>query len=328
MASRAQAVAGRGRLALVTGGAGFIGSHLVEELLSHDWRVRVLDDLSTGSEENLAGLSAADLVRGDVADPEAVAEAAGGVEVVFHQAAIASVPRSIVEPFLSHRVNLGGTLAVLEGARARGCRRVVFASSSAVYGAATGEPVRESAALDPLSPYAAQKLASEHYLRIHAALHGIETVSLRYFNVYGPRQDPASDYAAVIPLFASAALRGETLHVHGDGRQTRDFVHVSDVARANRLAADAAGVSGRGLNLASGRSIRILDLVAALEAALGRRLDVVHEAPRAGDVRHSAAVVDAARESLGFEPGVDFETGIRHTIEALGVASAARGASQ
>ena len=323
--SSADVPAGGGRLALVTGGAGFIGSHLTEELLASGWRVRVLDDLSSGSLDNLAAVAGdVEIVRADVADSTGVAEAASGVEVIYHEAAIASVPRSIEDPVGTHRVNLLGTLCVLEAARRQGCRRVIFASSSAVYGNAFGAAATESDLPAPISPYAAQKLASESYLGVYAATHGLETVALRYFNVYGARQIPGSDYAAVIPIFVDAALGGRPLEVHGDGEQTRDFVHVSDVARANRIAADAPAASGRVFNLACGTGIRVLDLVGAIARAVGRELEIRHGPPRAGDVRRSEADVAAARAVLGFSPGVDLDAGIRHTIEALGGPGAAR----
>ncbi|MEE2673482.1 MAG: NAD-dependent epimerase/dehydratase family protein, partial [Myxococcota bacterium] len=224
------------------------------ELLDHGWGVRVLDDFSSGSQSNLSAVAdQIEVVRGDVRDEKMVVATATGVDVIFHQAAIVSVPRSIEAPLHTNDVNLGGTLRVLEAARIRRVRRVVFASSSAVYGNAGVPPLRESDAAEPISPYGIQKLAAESYLRVYAEFHGVETVALRYFNVYGERQDPRSDYAAVIPLFLSAAQAGEPLHVHGDGEQTRDFIHVKDIAGANRLAADAPGVSGGRFNVASGR---------------------------------------------------------------------------
>ncbi len=308
------------RIALVTGGAGFIGSHLVSDLLDDGWRVRVLDDFSSGSPSNLCAVAdRVEIVQGDVRDEEAVASTATGVDVIFHQAAIASVPRSIEAPQHTNDVNLGGTLRVLEAARVRRVRRVVFASSSAVYGNAGPPPLRESDAADPISPYGVQKLAAEHYLRLYAELHRVETVALRYFNVYGERQSPRSDYAAVIPLFLSAAQAGQPLHVHGDGEQTRDFIYVKDVARANRLAADASGASGGCFNVASGRGTRVNELVSVVTEAVGRELSVVSEAARPGDVRQSQADVEAARKALDFEPHIDLEVGIRRTLERAGM---------
>jgi len=310
-------VAGEGRLALVTGGAGFIGSHLVESLVGDGWQVRVLDDFSSGRAENLAAVEACvEIRRGDVRDPQALASAAEGADVVFHQAALASVPRSIAEPVLSDAVNLGGTLQVLEAARRRGVRRVVFASSSAVYGNAGTPPLREDASPSPVSPYAVQKLAAEHYLGLYASLHGLETVALRYFNVYGHRQDPNSDYAAVVPLFLTAAVRGGPLRIHGDGQQTRDFVHVDDVARANCLAADAPGLSGACFNVASGRGTRVAELADVVAGAVDRQVEIVREAPRAGDIRESRADVGSARALLGFEARVGLEAGIQRTLRS------------
>jgi UDP-glucose 4-epimerase len=317
----------RVRLALVTGGAGFIGSHVVDELLATGWRVRVLDDFSTGRAENLARASGAiEVVHGDVCDRDAVDKAARGVDVIFHQAAIASVPQSVADPLRSHAVNLSGTLHVLEAARAQGCRRVVLASSSAVYGAsetrgvAGGAGLRENDLPRPISPYAVQKLAAEHYLAVYAGLHGLETVALRYFNVYGERQDPGGDYAAVIPTFLEAVHRGEPLCVHGDGLQTRDFVHVSDVARANRLAAEAPRAAGGVFNVASGRATSVAELVSLTRlagAGCEKPLHVVRTEARAGDVRESRACIDAARAVLGFEPGVELEAGLRRLLEAI-----------
>lgn len=310
------APAARTRLALVTGGAGFIGSHLVSELLDGGWRVRVLDDFSSGSPENLCAVAdRIEIVRGDVRDEEAALTAATGVEVIFHQAAIASVLRSIESPVQTNDVNLNGTLRLLEAARDRRVRRLVFASSSAVYGNADASPLREQDAGHPISPYGVQKLAAEHYLRLYAELHGFETVALRYFNVYGERQDPRSDYAAVIPVFLSAARAGEALCVHGDGEQTRDFIHVKDVARANRLAADAPGASGRRFNVASGRETSVRELASVVSRAVGHEVPVVHQAARPGDIRQSRADVEAARKSLDFEPHVDLEVGLRRVLD-------------
>lgn len=311
-------MAGEGRLALVTGGAGFIGSHLVEVLDGDGWRVRVLDDFSTGSEENLARVAdRIEVQRGDVRDEQAVRAATAGVDVVFHEAAIASVPRSIAEPLLADSVNLSGTLRLLEAARHNGVRRVVFASSSAVYGNGATPPVRETDPPAPISPYGVQKLASEHYLRLYADLHGLETVVLRYFNVYGNRQDPRSDYAAVVPVFLTAAATGRAIAIHGDGQQSRDFIHVEDVARANRLAADAPDASGGVFNVASGRATTVSELAEGVVAAAERRLAVVHEGAREGDIRESWAAVDAARKRLGFEARIGLEDGIQRTLRSL-----------
>ena len=302
------------RSALVTGGAGFIGSHLTDLLVREGWRVRVLDDFSSGRRENLAELAErVDLRHADLRDGDAVASAVDGVEVVFHQAAIPSVPRSVAEPLLTHAVNVTGTLTLLEAARAAGCRRLVLAASCAAYGNAPELPKHEALVPAPASPYAAQKIICEDYCRMWTDLFGLETVSLRYFNVYGPRQDPASDYAAVIPRFVSAAVSGEPPTIYGDGDQTRDFVYVGDVARANRLAADAAGVAGAVINVAGGQRASLNQLLNEIGEALGRPIAARYEAARAGDVRHSEADLSLARERLGYSPEVALGEGLART---------------
>ncbi len=304
--------------ALVTGGAGFIGSHLVDRLVAEGCAVRVLDDFSSGREANLAtSADAVEVVRADLRDGEALARACDDVDVVFHQAAIASVPRSVAEPLLTNAVNLDGTLAVLEAARAAGARRVVFAASSAAYGDDPEMPKRESQPARLISPYALQKYASERYCRLYAELHGLETVALRYFNVYGPRQDPQSDYAAVIPLFVTAALSGDPVRIFGDGDQTRDFVFVADVVEANWRAACQPGVAGALLNVASGRRTSINELAAIVGDCLGRDIDVNYEPPRPGDIRHSWADVSRIEERLGFRPRTDLKEGLALTVEAF-----------
>jgi len=305
---------------LVTGGAGFIGSHLVEALLLQGERVRVLDDLSTGRREHLAAVAghpSLELVVGDLLDPERLRSEVQGVGVVFHQAAVRSVPRSVEDPWAAHEVNATGTLRLLLAAREAGVRRVVYASSSSVYGHQETLPLHEEFRPAPLSPYAVSKLAGEHYCRVFAALYGLETVGLRYFNVFGPRQDPASRYAAVIPRFITAALRGEPLEVHGDGKQTRDFTYVSNVVEANLRAATAPGVSGAVFNVAGGERHSVLDLVRAFEELLGRELPVAHTPPRPGDVRDTQADVTRAREALGLVPTVGFRDGLRRTLAAF-----------
>jgi len=304
------------RRALVTGGAGFIGSHLVGRLLAEGFAVRVLDDFSSGRQANLADVEDdIELWRGDVRDDEIVARAVSGVDVVFHQAAIASVPRSVAEPLETNAVNLAATVGLLEAARRHGVRRVVFAASSAAYGDDPILPKSESLPPRPLSPYAVQKYASELYLQVYARLHSLETVALRYFNVYGPRQDPKSDYAAVIPLFVTAALEGSPVRIYGDGEQTRDFVYVSDVAEANLLAATAPGVSGEVLNVASGRRTSVNELARVIGDCLGRRIETLHQPPRAGDVPHSWADVSRCQRLLGFEAKVSLEQGLELTVE-------------
>lgn len=307
---------GQGRMALVTGGAGFIGSHLVDGLLARGWRVRVLDDLSSGHEENLAAArDRIELLRGDIRDTGALSRAVPGADVVFHQAAIASVPRSVEEPFETHDVNLNGTVRLLEVARDMGVRRVVFAASAAAYGEGGQLPKREEMAAAPASPYALQKYAGECYCSLFSRFHGLETVSLRYFNVYGPRQSPSSAYASVIPLFVAACERREGARINGDGEQTRDFVFVGDVVQANLLAADAAGVSGTTMNVASGRSTSVNELLETIQEVTGVRVPPKHSEARPGDVRHSRADISRARRQLGFEPKTTLLEGLRDTVE-------------
>ncbi|MGH9113630.1 MAG: SDR family oxidoreductase [Acidimicrobiales bacterium] len=311
--------------ALVTGGAGFIGSHLVDALVARGDEVVVLDSLVTGRRDNVS--PAAEFIEGDVADETAVAEAAAGCAVVYHQAALGSVARSIERPLVSDTANVHGTLAVLEGARSAGVRRVVMASSSSVYGGADHVPTPESAPLIPRSPYAVTKLTDEHYARVFWELHGLEAVCLRYFNVFGPRQRPDSQYAAVIPLFIDALLSGQPPQVHGDGRQSRDFTFVTDAVRANlRAAAGPAEVcAGRAFNIARGTPHSLLDLIEILADELGVTVTPVHVDPRPGDVRHSHADITAARQALGYEPAVGLREGLAQTLEWF-VAQASRGA--
>ncbi len=305
------------RRALVTGGAGFIGSHLADALVAEGWSVCVLDDFSAGREENLAECrDRIDLVRGDVCDPAVLGPVLEGAEVVFHQAALASVPLSVREPVRTHAVNVGGTLRLLEGARAAGVRRVVYAASSSAYGDAPELPKRESMCPSPRSPYALQKYAGEVYCRLYTELYGLETVSLRYFNVYGPRQDPQSEYAAVVPRFVRACREGARPHIHGDGNQTRDFAFVADAVRANLLAAEAEGVAGDVLNVAGGRSISIGGLWKALRDVAGSELEPIHDPVRPGEVRDSLADLSRAAERLGYEPSIDLEEGLRRTLQA------------
>jgi UDP-glucose 4-epimerase len=300
--------------ALVTGGAGFIGSNLVDALVNQGHDVRVLDDLSTGFEENVN--PKADLVPADVSDRDAVAQAVSGVEIVFHQAAHRAVLASVEHPLETDTANTHGTLTVLKEARDAGVRRVVYASSSSVYGGADQLPTPESAPTWPRSPYAVSKLAGEHYCRVFAELHGLETVALRYFNVYGPRQRPDSAYAAVIPLFIDAARKGEPPIVHGDGLQSRDFSFISDTAAANLAAASApaAACSGKAYNIAGGKTYTLVDLLAILGRIMGGAPQPEHTDPRAGDIRHSSADISAAARDLGYKPEVGFEDGLRETV--------------
>ncbi|HWH34850.1 MAG TPA: NAD-dependent epimerase/dehydratase family protein [Acidimicrobiales bacterium] len=299
---------------LVTGGAGFIGSHLVDALVADGHQVRVLDDLSTGAAANVD--PAAELVEGDVAVAANVARAVAGAEVVFHQAARGSVQRSVEDPLATDRVNIHGTLTVLAGALEAGARRVVHASSSSVYGGAGPLPTPESAPVVPRSPYAVTKAAAEQYCRVFAELHGLETVALRYFNVFGPRQRADSAYAAVIPRFIDHLRRGEAPTVHGDGRQSRDFTFVSDVVAANQAAAAAPAerCAGRVYNIAGGRDRSLLELLDVLAKILDVRPEPHHGEPRAGDIRHSRAEVAAAAADLGFHCQVDFATGLAATV--------------
>ena len=306
------------RTALVTGGAGFIGSHLVDGLLAAGWRVRLLDDFSSGRESNVAHLNgSAELLRGDLRDRALLGRALAGMEVVFHQGAVPSVPRSVAEPERTNDVNVTGTLGVLEAARAAGARRVVFASSSSAYGDTPVLPKVETMPPCPLSPYALQKYAGERYCQLYHRLYGLETVALRYFNVYGPRQNPQSEYAAVIPRFATACLTGRAPVVFGDGEQTRDFTFVADAVAANLLAADAPRAAGEVVNVAGGRRVSLNELLGEIRALTRAQVAPRHEPSRPGDVRDSLADLGRARELLGYAPRVDLRTGLARTIESL-----------
>lgn len=301
---------------LVTGGAGFIGSHLVEALVARGERVRVLDDFSTGWRENLAGVAhRIELVEGDVAHLPTVQAAMEGVDHVLHQAALPSVPRSIEDPAATHRANVQGTLNVLLAAKEAGVKRVVYASSSSVYGDSPQLPKRETIPPRPLSPYAASKVAAEEYCRVFAHVYGLPTVILRYFNIFGPRQDPTSQYAAVIPKFITAMLRGKRPVIYGDGRQCRDFTYVDNVVRANLLACQDGIPSGEVFNVACGRRHTVLELVEVLNHILGTEIEPRFAAPRPGDVRHSLASLTKAEEVLGYRVVVDFLAGLQRTVE-------------
>ncbi len=306
---------------LVTGGAGFIGSNIVSALVAAGERVRVLDDLSTGSWENLAALNDATLVErleGDIRDAKTVARACAGIEVVFHEAALGSVPRSIDDPVTSDAVNVGGTVTVLDVARRSGVRRVVFAASSSAYGDTPVLPKHESMLAMPLSPYAVTKLACEHYCAVFARIYGIETICLRYFNVFGPHQTPEGVYAAAIPRFVDAALAGQPIRIFGDGEQTRDFCFVDNAVRANLLAASSPRkLTGEVVNIAGGRRVSLNALCAEISRVLDRRVAVEHGPPRVGDVLHSLADISKANELIGYEPLVRWEDGIAPTIQFL-----------
>jgi UDP-glucose 4-epimerase len=300
---------------LVTGGAGFIGSHLVEALTAQGRRVRVLDDLSTGLKTNLAAVRPApELIDGDVGDAAAVARAVAGVEVVYHLAALASVQKSVEDPAATHRVCATGTLHVLDAARRAGVRRVVYAASSSAYGVPPSDVQTEADPPMPLSPYAAAKLAGELYCQAFATTFGLETVRLRFFNIFGPRQRADSPYSGVIALFLAALSEGRTPTIFGDGQQSRDFTYVTDVVRALTRAAAAPGVSGRVYNVGTGRSVNLLELIAALNRLLRTSITAKHGPERAGDVRHSRADISRTRRDLGYEPAVPFEEGLAHTL--------------
>ena len=304
--------------ALVTGGGGFIGSNVVRALLERGDDVRVLDNFSTGSRANLAGLeSVVQLVEGDLRSYERVHAAVRGVEVVFHQGALPSVPRSVQDPLTTTAVNIEGTLNVLLAARDEGVRRIVNASSSSVYGNAGALPRVETQAPDPISPYAVAKLAAERFCTSFSRVYGMEIVSLRYFNVFGPRQDPTSQYAAVVPRFIRAIADGDPVTIYGDGEQSRDFTYVDNVVDANLLAADAAGIGGEILNVATGGSVTVNALAETIGALLGKPVEKSYEPARDGDVLASWADVSEARRLLGFEPKVDFEDGLRRAADYL-----------
>lgn len=301
---------------LVTGGAGFIGSHLVERLLELGMRVRVVDDLSTGRRSNIEPfLRDIEFVEGSLADSAVATRACADCDYVLHQAAIPSVPRSVRDPRGTHEASTTATMNVLEGARAAGVRRVIYAASSSAYGNADVAVKTEGLVPQPLSPYAAAKLAGEHYLRAWHNVYGLETVSLRYFNVFGPRQDPTSEYSAVIPRFITAALRGEAPVIYGDGTQSRDFTYVANNVEANLLACVAPLAPGKVMNIACGGSYSLLDLVGAISRILGKDIQPRFEPARVGDVMHSLAGIDLARGVLGYSPKISFEDGLRHTID-------------
>ncbi|MEJ5292004.1 MAG: SDR family oxidoreductase [Candidatus Methanosuratincola sp.] len=304
----------RGKRVVVTGGAGFIGSNLSAELCNGN-EVTIVDDFSTGKESNikdLVGAGSASLRRGSVTDLEAMKAAFRGADYVFHLAAITSVPRSVSEPIKTNDVGVTGTLTVLVAARDCGVEKVVFASSSSVYGETATLPKREEMECRPMSPYAVTKLAGEHYCRVFNELYGLKTVALRYFNVYGPMQDPRSEYAAVVPKFIDCALKGEAFPIYGDGLQSRDFIFVKDVVRANLMAAEskATGV----YNIGGGRGTTVIDLAKTISEVLGSEMRAIHLPPRPGDVRDSWADISKARRDLGFEPAFTLREGIAKTV--------------
>jgi nucleoside-diphosphate-sugar epimerase len=307
---------------LVTGGAGFIGSHIVERLLTDGHRVRVLDNFSTGRRANIdavrgAGPDRLQVSTADIRDPGVLEKAVAGMEGVFHLAALGSVPRSVEQPQESHAANATGTLNVLVAARDHGVKRVVFAGSSAVYGALEEYPKLEEHPTCPISPYGLTKLMGEHYLRLFGELYGMEPVTLRYFNVFGPRQDPASQYAAVVPAFVSKLMRGEAPTIYGDGDQSRDFTYVENVVQANLLAmkAPAEKIAPGLFNIAAGGRHSVNDLFRTVRDLVGSDLEPIYADPRPGDIRHSQAGIERAREYLGYEPRVSFAQGLERTVE-------------
>ena len=311
-------MASSGSTVLVTGGAGFIGSHLAERLCGDGHRVRVLDNFATGRRENLSGFAGEiELIEGDIRSYERAHNAVRGCELVFHQAALPSVPRSIQDPLTSNEANVTGTLNILLASRDEGVRRVVMASSSSVYGPSPELPKHEAMPTVPIAPYAVAKLAAEAYGRAFFQVYGLETVALRYFNVFGPRQDPRSEYAAVIPRFATALLRGERPVVHGDGEQSRDFTYVDNTVAANVLAAEATDVAGQAFNVACGERISLNALLDELRGIIGTEVEASYSERRAGYILHSLADISRANEAFGYEPAVGIREGLARTVAEL-----------
>lgn len=304
------------RTFLVTGGAGFIGSHIAEALVKRGDKVRIFDNLCTGHRRNFESIkNEIEFIEAGLDDAAAVTRAVQGVDCIFHQAALASVPRSVERPLDTHAACVTGTLTLLDRARRAGVRRLVYAGSSSAYGDQPTSSKRETDLPAPISPYGAAKLAAEFYCQSFFATYGFETVTIRYFNVFGPRQDPFSQYSAVIPLFITAMLSGKQPTIFGDGQQSRDFTYIANVVHANLLAADAPAASGKVFNVANGRQTSLLELVAALNRYLGTNIQPRHEAPRTGDIKESLADISQARRLLGYEPQVYFEDGLRMSID-------------
>lgn len=300
---------------LITGGAGFIGSNIAESLLHEGHQVRVLDNLSTGFQRNLDAIPDAEFIEGDIRDENVVARALKGVEVVYHQAALASVPRSMKDPLATHDHCVTGTISLLHNAVKTGVRRVVYAASSSAYGDQPFSSKRETDMVSPLSPYAAAKLAAELYCRSFYAAYGLETVCLRYFNVFGPRQDPDGEYSAVIPRFVTRLLKKERPTIYGDGLQSRDFTYIENVVQANLLAATAPEAPGQVLNVANGKTTSLLAILDSLKELLGCDIAPIHEPARKGDVRDSLADITRTRKVLGYEPKVSVAEGLERSIE-------------
>jgi UDP-glucose 4-epimerase len=305
------------KTALVTGGAGFIGSALVRALLREGVeRVVVIDSLLSGKKENLAGIEQpVEFHQLDIRDFDAIAPLFGGIEVVFHEAGLASVPRSIEDPLLAHDINVGGTLNVFLAAQRAGVRRVVYAASSSAYGDSPELPKTESLPPQPKSPYAVQKLTGEYYARVFWEAFGLETVSLRYFNVFGPRQDPGSPYSGVLSIFSACALERRAPTIFGDGEQSRDFIYVEDIARLNQLAARSPQAPGKVYNGGTGRCYSLNETWSVMQGLSGMELPAQYAPARSGDVRHSQADISLARSDLGFEPAIDLKEGLRRTLE-------------
>lgn len=300
---------------LVTGGAGFIGSHLAEELVGRGHRVRIVDNLVTGRRRNIEHIPGVDFLQGDLAEPSVAERAVQGIECVLHQAAIPSVPRSVTDPVTSHRANIDASLTLLVAARDAGVTRLVYAGSSSAYGNTPRLPKREDMPPNPVSPYALQKLVAEQYCQMFTALYGFETVTIRYFNVFGPRQDPGSPYSGVISLFSTALLERQQPIIYGDGEQTRDFTYVSNVVDGVLRASEASGVAGEVINVATGERISLNELVRTMNRIIGSDIEPVYQEPRAGDVRDSQADISKAKKLLGYSPIVPLEEGLRRTLE-------------
>ncbi len=300
---------------LVTGGAGFIGSHLTEELVRRGEHVRVADSLITGHRKNLAHVPGVELLEGDLADRSFATRAVQGIDYVLHQAAIPSVPRSVKDPIESNRANIDATLNVLVAAKDAGVKRVVYAGSSSAYGNTLTLPKHEDMPTSPLSPYALQKLVGEQYMQMFTALYGLETVTIRYFNVFGPRQDPSSTYSGVISQFAKTLLEGKAPTIYGDGEQTRDFTYVANVVDGVLRAVTAPDASGQVINVATGTRISLNELFATMRDLIGAKVSVTYGPPRAGDVKDSLADITRARTLLGYEPKVSFQEGLRQTVD-------------
>jgi len=305
-------------LYMITGGAGFIGSNLAETLVRAGERVRIFDNFTTGFRENLAAIEKdIEIVEGDLRDFDAVKRAVAGVTHVAHQAALRSVERSVDDPLSSDEVNVHGTMHLLVAARDAGVKRLVYASSSSVYGDTPTLPKREDLTPSPVSPYAVSKLAAEHYCRVFSKLYGLETVSLRYFNVFGPKQSPASRYAAVVPLFMRAALHDEPLEIHGDGKQSRDFTYIDNVVDANLLSLRTPGIGGEVFNVACNERHDLLEIADIIEKLVGHPVKRHHVERRRGDVMHTQASIERIQKLTGFQPKVGFEEGLRRTFEAM-----------